>query len=79
MKDKLKASQVVTKSSTEYVQVVGKEEVQLHEQKKLDCKLCVDTGIINNDYCSCDRGVFYETRNELWLQIEVGELDIGQD
>lgn len=33
--------------------------------RKMDCDICKDTGYLNsNEHCDCDRGVFYEGRDE---------------
>lgn len=42
------------------------------------CTTCNDGGYLDFDvYCDCNAGVFYETRDELQLQIEYGLLDTG--
>lgn len=42
-----------------------------------NCTECNDTGYTKlNEYCNCDAGIFAESRDELNMQIEYGELDI---
>ena len=46
------------------------------------CKLCNDSGYLDVSpvtYCDCNAGIFYETKDELHIQFEAGELDCGQD
>lgn len=45
-----------------------------------NCEVCHDCGYLDyNVYCSCAAGVFYETTDELNLQMFTGDLDIGLD
>ncbi len=44
------------------------------------CNFCHDGGYLSFEtYCECKAGIFYESKDEYYLQIAYHELDIGLD
>jgi hypothetical protein len=52
----------------------------IYEPLVCECETCNDTGYTEDlSYCTCDKGDFIESRDELFAQMQAGDLDVGQD